>query len=140
VATRDVMWQTDDADIVRSVIERRRALTDVVSWFDPDLPLQPCQVQFVFGISSVVVAARGEDDTVLILRHPHRAGLTRDRGYLDQFFSRIRGMRMAWARLMTNHLGYTDGIQLDFESGAGATVGVVAVAAASSLQIRSVLL
>jgi hypothetical protein len=133
------MWEDRPGDLVRSIIERQQLLTGILCWFDPDLPLNPCCVQFVFDSSSIVIAARGEDDTVEISGNLGLvAELTCDPDYLHALRADLQGTRMTWARVMTNQLGYTDGVQLDFQSrDNGVALGLVMIAAGSSLQVRS---
>jgi hypothetical protein len=123
---------------LRFVIERRQVLTEIFCWFDPDLPLRPYGIQFVFPGSSIVVAARGEDDTVMVVpSHDLSANLVEDREYLQALSRHARGMRMTWARMMTNQFGYADGVQLDFESeDARRSLGIMLIAFGSCLQIR----
>ena len=132
------VWGNDSGGLIRLLIEDRELVTDIVCLFDPDLPLHPSCMQFVCGKRSFFVVANGEDDTVEVCSEPPMSPVeARNPAYLAMLQNNILGKRISWARSMTNHLGFSDGVQFDFESEDVSTCfGLLVIAAASSLDVR----
>jgi hypothetical protein len=132
------VWDNPGGELVGRIIGELQSLTNITYWFYPKLPrMDPCCAQFTFDSESFWVVVRGEDDTVEILSSSPREKLISDQAHLTSLTSRLRGMRMAWARMMVNQQGYLDGFQADFESGDHKTLfGIELIAAASCFQVR----
>jgi len=130
-----------DFNGLASLIDRADTLSDMICWFDPDLPLLPNSIQFIFQSFSIVIVAHGEDDTIEILQDfnpsKDRLSLIHKPDCLAYIRNHILGMHIAWIRTMTNHLGYMDGVQIDFVcAGATNTLSIILIALGSCLDVN----
>lgn len=131
-----------DLEIVRAVIDAGMPLTSVEYCMDVDLPAAPVAIRWTFESRSFVVAANGFDDTVVVSEQVPGE-------YAELRFSEVDraaspwhdalGAKLKWAWLLTNHQGYSDGVQLQFEGlDDGPARCCQLLAMASTLQIRVV--
>ena len=129
------------ADLVQRVQEQSEVVSFVETLVDVDLPARPVAVKIQFAKVSICIFARGADDTVAV-SSDWPGDFDDDMTEVckpEALGDLLRDARLNWCWLMQNHLGFLDGIQLEFARGREDELACIQfIAIGSTLELRMV--
>jgi len=130
--------------LIREFATGESPVINVEYLMDPDLPKRPVAIRISFVASSLYLIARGEDDSIDVAKEASEE-LARDTAAtnvsLNDPWRSVIGTKLMWGWILTNHQGYTDGVQLEFKGESpNHTPCIQGIVIASTIEVRTVLL
>ena len=129
-------------ETIAAVVEQGQKVHAIDYIVDSELANGPVAVKIAFGDSSLCVSVCAVDDTVQVSQQwpDEFAGHDFVRMSLEEEpWCEVSLAVLTWGWILTNHLGYADGVQLEFRPvGENRLVCIQLIALASTLELRLV--